>query len=130
MLENRYPVDKWNVYVFYFTDGENWDNDNERLISVIKKNFTPQAVNMIGITQVLSYTYENSVKHYIDQQLDELGDHIRTTSIEAPENEPQPMRLFYPAPSINEEERDVQIKKAIHELLGKGRVKEKKKVIS
>jgi uncharacterized sporulation protein YeaH/YhbH (DUF444 family) len=130
MLENRYPVDKWNVYVFYFTDGENWDDDNERLVSVIRKHFTPEAVNMIGITQVLSYTYENSVKHFIDNS-PEIGDHIRTTSIDAPqEDKPSPIRLFYPAPTLGDEERDNQIKKAINELLGKGKTKEKAKVSS
>ena len=28
-FENRFPPNTWNIYLFYFTDGENWDGDNE-----------------------------------------------------------------------------------------------------
>ena len=124
LLENRYPPDMWNVYMFYFTDGENWEDDNTKLVQTIAKNFPPEIVNFIGITQVLSYTYENSVKAFIDKALNEkkLGsDYIRTTSIEASKSEPQKAhQLFYPTPTLSEEERDAQIKKAIIDLLGKG----------
>ena len=124
-LENRYPADMWNVYVFYFTDGENWDDDNAKLVETIQKQFGENVVNFVGITQVLSYAYENSVKQFIDGKLDkkELGKHIRTTSIEATkEKEVASKSLFMPTPRISDEDRDIQIKKGIIELLGKDKV--------
>lgn len=33
VLDARYPSSEWNIYSFHFTDGENWDNDNEKAIS-------------------------------------------------------------------------------------------------
>jgi uncharacterized sporulation protein YeaH/YhbH (DUF444 family) len=32
VLMDRYPSSEWNIYSFHFTDGENWDNDNEKAI--------------------------------------------------------------------------------------------------
>jgi len=124
-LENRYPADMWNIYVFYFTDGENWDDDNSKLVETIQKQFGENVVNFVGITQVLSYAYENSVKHFIDLKLakNELGKHVRTTSIEPTQDDnPKAQRLFSPVPTISEQDRDAQIKKAIIDLLGKEKV--------
>jgi sporulation protein YhbH len=33
VLDERYPYKEWNIYSFHFTDGENWDNDNEKAIN-------------------------------------------------------------------------------------------------
>jgi sporulation protein YhbH len=33
ILDDRYPSKEWNIYSFHFTDGENWDNDNEKAIA-------------------------------------------------------------------------------------------------
>jgi sporulation protein YhbH len=32
VLDERFPSGEWNIYSFHFTDGENWDNDNEKAI--------------------------------------------------------------------------------------------------
>ena len=29
-FENRYPPDKWNIYILYFSDGDNWGDDNQK----------------------------------------------------------------------------------------------------
>lgn len=31
MLEKNYPVNEWNVYVFHFSDGDNWSNDDTKI---------------------------------------------------------------------------------------------------
>lgn len=83
-LENRYPPEKYNVYMFYFTDGENWDNDNERVVKIIQERLPQSAVNLIGITQVCSWDYEGSVKEFIDSKL-QTGvlnkDHVKTAYV-------------------------------------------------
>ncbi|UCH89945.1 MAG: DUF444 family protein [Thermoplasmata archaeon] len=33
VLIDRYPSSEWNIYAFHFSDGENWDNDNEKALS-------------------------------------------------------------------------------------------------
>jgi sporulation protein YhbH len=34
VIESRYS-DDWNIYPFYFSDGENWDNDNNRAVEKV-----------------------------------------------------------------------------------------------
>jgi uncharacterized sporulation protein YeaH/YhbH (DUF444 family) len=50
IIDNTYPLDEWNIYCFYLSDGENWSSDNntciEHLIDLEKK------CNVIGITEV------------------------------------------------------------------------------
>lgn len=115
-LENRYPPEKFNIYVFYFTDGENWDNDNEKVASIIKEKMPKDIVNFIGITQVMSYSYENSVKKFIDEKINNsyfTKDHVRTASIGSEgEN-----NTGYNASALSEDDRNGQIIDAIKELL-------------
>jgi len=37
IIETRYPAHIWNNYVFAFSDGENWPEDNKRCISLAKE---------------------------------------------------------------------------------------------
>lgn len=32
IIEQRYNADKWNIYAFHVSDGENWDNDNDAAV--------------------------------------------------------------------------------------------------
>jgi uncharacterized sporulation protein YeaH/YhbH (DUF444 family) len=83
-FENRYPPQKFNIYVFYFTDGDNWDNDNERVVKIIQEKFPQGVVNFVGITQICSYLNEKSVKEFIDRKINsnELdAEHIRTAEV-------------------------------------------------
>jgi len=66
-FENRFPPRNWNIYVFYFTDGDNWDDDNNDLLETIDKNFKSSDVNLLGVTQIYSFDTKNSVKHILDE---------------------------------------------------------------
>ena len=37
IINEKYPLSKWNNYVFHFSDGENWDNDMQRCKEMILK---------------------------------------------------------------------------------------------
>lgn len=111
-FENRFNPRKWNIYLFYFTDGENWDNDNSVFVKTLKEEFNSKFVNMVGITQILPYRYDGSLKQYIDQNCD--LNNLKTTSVSNSNN----MNLESWA-----KERDEQIKNAIIDLLGKERNK-------
>jgi uncharacterized sporulation protein YeaH/YhbH (DUF444 family) len=113
-FENRFPPDKWNIYLFYFTDGDNWEEDNQSFIQVLKEKFPNGVVNLIGITQIMASTYDGTVKQQVDFAIKDGvldKDIIRTVTIG---NE---MGGSYPA-GMPEEQRNEQILKAIKYLLG------------
>ena len=118
-FENRFPPVKWNIYVFYFSDGENWGEDNEVFINTLKEEFQPHIVNFVGITQILAYNYDGSLKHIVDEAikggtLDK--DQIRTVSIGA-ETTPA-AGSPWSSPSLTDEQRNEQVLRAIKQLLG------------
>jgi uncharacterized sporulation protein YeaH/YhbH (DUF444 family) len=133
-LENRFPPKKWNVYVFYFSDGENWGNDNETFCKTIQDLFPPDVVNLVGITQVLAWNYEHSLKKHVDGFLtDNNIRNVRTTNIGPDETPDMSNRMsynVYGTPQISDDERDAQVKRAIIDLLGKEKAKVKAKVKS
>ena len=124
-LENRFPPESFNVYVFYFSDGDNWGGDNDKIVEIINKDLPPEIVNMIGITQICSWRYEDSVKQYIDDKLKDgtLGDFVRTAYIGPEEKDGSTDEYGFPnwgyAPSMTDDDRDMQIIDAIREILGK-----------
>lgn len=115
-FKNRFTPDKWNSYIFYFTDGENWDNDNNVFCDFIQKELAP-IVNFIGISQVMAYAHEGSLKHYVDNNL-KLG-LLRTTSIGPKSDTDAQGFLNHYGLQLSEEERNSQIRNAIIDLLGK-----------
>lgn len=105
-FDSRYPPSKWNIYVIYFTDGENGE-ENSNLIDVIKKQMPESVVNFIGITQIMSHFYDGSVKQAFDNVIKEMPN-LKTTSVGEGQS------------AMSEDELNMQIKKAIIDLLGKG----------
>lgn len=117
-LENRFPPEKWNIYVFYFTDGENWEDDNENFINILEKEFTSNIINFTGITQILAYDYKNSVMEAVDEAIAKKrldSEYVRTVSIGGANNTNHGV---FTIPSLSEEERNTQIIDAIKVLLG------------
>lgn len=115
-LENRYPPEKYNIYLFYFTDGDNWDNDNERMTKIIQEKLGPAIINMIGITQVCSWNYDQSVKATFDNALQERkldSDQVRTANIGSKNTGGD----GWNTPEMDEEDRNQQIFEAIKTIL-------------
>ena len=128
-LDNRFPPEKWNIYIFYFGDGENFGNDNDLFNKVIEKEFGPDVVNFIGITQIMAYSYPQSLKAAVDKFPHQ--NNVRTTSIgteETPDLSAKMTAGFYGSHALSEEERDEQIKRAIIDLLGANNTGKKKSV--
>lgn len=105
-FENRYPPTKWNIFVLYFTDGENMVNDNPEFVNTLKESFGPNVCNLVAITQIQAYDYRNSVMESVDEALIEarLSDNIKTTDIVLKSN--------------SDEERSSAILEAIRQILG------------
>ena len=120
-FKHRFPAEKWNIYCFYFSDGENFDDDNQVFCETLKKEFPPEICNLVGVTQVLCWDYKNSLKQYLDEQieggfLDE--NYIRSVSI-GTEEEQKGYTIGSYDPTFSEEERNRHVRNAIKQLLGK-----------
>ena len=51
LMNQWYPPSMWNIYVFHFSDGENFSEDNEKLLEEIHKSLK-YPVNMIGYGEI------------------------------------------------------------------------------
>lgn len=125
MISESFPPEKWNIYILYFGDGENWGNDNNEFVKMLTK-FNPEMVNFIGITQVLAWSPHDTLKAHVDQWLEKSQQgNVRTTQIgEAPDMSRQASMYFGYNNTLSEEERDKQIKRSIIELLGSPKAQE------
>ncbi len=41
LLSEKYPVAEWNIYCFQFSDGDNWGEDNEQSIQLLRETLLP-----------------------------------------------------------------------------------------
>ncbi|MBU1221468.1 DUF444 family protein [Myxococcota bacterium] len=54
IVEKEYPVDEWNIYIFQFSDGDNWSReDTNRCFSILTERLLPK-INLFGYGQVKS----------------------------------------------------------------------------
>lgn len=113
-LENRFPPQTWNIYCFYFTDGDNWDDDNPIFLETIRKQFPPEICNLFAITQVLSWNYKDSLKCFMDDAMRQNPmSNYRSASI-GPEIDGN----VWSKPNLTDDERNEAIKEAIKTILG------------
>lgn len=126
MIENRFPPKTYNIYVFYFTDGDNMYTDNPKLVEILSK-FDPQDVNLVGITQIMSYS--GGVKAIIDEAIEDKtlsSENVKTASIGKDHTEAKSNSNIFAGfgggGQLSEEDRDGQIFEAIKKLLSKNPV--------
>ena len=50
IIDRQYPLDEWNIYCFYLSDGENWAHDNDVCMDYIELLQTK--CNIVGISEV------------------------------------------------------------------------------
>jgi hypothetical protein len=54
MIDDLYPPDEWNIYVFHFSDGDNWSRDDtHECIEILEEAFLP-SINLFCYGQVES----------------------------------------------------------------------------
>ena len=69
-IKVKYLPHQWNIYIFYFSDGENWEDDNNKVESLIGQ--IQKYTNLIGIGQILYYSYydeDDSLLHHIREAI-------------------------------------------------------------
>ncbi|MCF6093687.1 sporulation protein YhbH [Microaerobacter geothermalis] len=50
LIENRYPPQRYNIYPFHFSDGDNWSDDNPLALSLLNKLL--EVSNMVGYGEI------------------------------------------------------------------------------
>lgn len=125
LLEHRYPPEKYNIYVFYFSDGENWSEDNDVFIKSLQEDIGPDKVNFIGCTQILAWYYENSLNAHVQAAIDDGKldpNFCRLAYVGGKDSAKSNMMGFFGGRTpLTDEQRDEQIKQAIKDLLGSGK---------
>ncbi len=66
LLEREFPPSDWNIYLFHFSDGDNWSGrDTERCISILRERLLPGA-NLFCYGQVKSAYGSGQFKKDLD----------------------------------------------------------------
>lgn len=60
IIQERYHPERWNIYPFHFSDGDNWsDNDNRRCVELVQQ--TLAAANLFGYGEIREPGYTSSL---------------------------------------------------------------------
>ncbi len=70
IMRQDYPAADWNLYAFHFSDGENFDADNEVCLNLLEKDLLPQ-VNLFCYGQVQSSDMDSSFKDTLERVHDD-----------------------------------------------------------
>jgi uncharacterized protein len=64
VIEERYPPACWNIYAFHCSDGDNWDEDNQKAIALARK--LCEVCNLFGYGEIMT-GYSTIKKLYQEQ---------------------------------------------------------------
>ena len=123
LIKLKYPPEKWNIYLFYFGDGDNFKSDNVQFLNMLLDKNEPSlqdSLNLFGMVQILSYGWEGTLRQHLDENVNKFDntDWIRTSSVGGNKGDGDD-DVYY---GVGKRERDANIdedmKKAIIEILG------------
>jgi len=81
IIQERYPATEWNLYLFHFTDGENYSRqDTERCKEILAEQLLP-GLNLFGYGQVESYGTSGD---FYDALASQFGDDDRVAMSHIP----------------------------------------------
>ena len=70
MVERDYPSEEWNIYLFHFSDGDNWGGgDDDKCFQILRERLLP-AANLFGYGQVESRYGSGQFLHSLEQHMD------------------------------------------------------------
>lgn len=71
VIKERYPPQDWNLYLFHFTDGENYSRqDTAKCLDMLERQMLP-SVNLFGYGQVESYGTSGDFYEALESRLAE-----------------------------------------------------------
>jgi len=78
LLENNYPAQEWNIYLFHFSDGDNSsESDSRECCKILTEHLLP-ACNMFGYCQVASAYGSGNFINVLHEHLSDQEDVITT----------------------------------------------------
>ena len=81
VIQRDFPIAEWNLYLFQFSDGDNWGEDNRECLSVLTEHLLP-AANLFCYGQVDSpYGSGDFIRELVRLQPDH--DNLVTSEIES-----------------------------------------------
>ena len=70
IVERDYPPEEWNIYLFHFSDGDNWGGgDDEKCFQLMREHLLP-AANLFGYGQVESRYGSGQFLHSLESHLE------------------------------------------------------------
>jgi sporulation protein YhbH len=73
IIDQRYPADRWNIYPFHFSDGDNWgDEDNARCVKLVRQLI--ERCNLFGYGEIKEEAYSRWATSSLMSALSEIHD--------------------------------------------------------
>jgi uncharacterized protein len=70
IIDRDYPAEAWNIYLFHFSDGDNWGGgDDEKCFSLLNERLLPVA-NLFGYGQVESRYGSGQFLHALESRVE------------------------------------------------------------
>jgi sporulation protein YhbH len=75
MIEDHYHPADWNIYLFHFTDGDNWEDDNDKCVQLLTETLLPQA-NLFCYGEVSGPRGHSQFAQALDRLQAEAKEHL------------------------------------------------------
>ena len=81
MIKESFPPSDWNLYCFQFSDGDNWGEDNEESLSILRERILPGA-NLFCYGQVESPYGSGEYIRSLEAAFGDDNEHLILSEIE------------------------------------------------
>lgn len=92
IIERDFPVAQWNIYIFQFSDGDNWGEDNSNCMKLLQEQLIP-AANLFCYGQVESPYGSGQFLKDLNDHFDE-GDSLTVSEIKNKDGIMESIRTF------------------------------------
>ncbi len=76
IIQERFPPEEWNIYVFQFSDGDNWDGgDTDFCVQMLRDHYLPH-VNLFCYGQVKSAYGSGDFIYHLERHLEDYDNLI------------------------------------------------------
>ncbi|MGL5634364.1 MAG: sporulation protein YhbH [Sarcina sp.] len=69
LIEEKYSPNRWNIYPFYASDGDNWSEDNEKALQAV--NDLCEISNLFGYAELLPSTYSTTMYYRFKNEINQ-----------------------------------------------------------
>lgn len=80
LIRNKFPVNDWNIYCFQFSDGDNWGEDSQKSLRLLKHQLLP-VCNLFCYGQVESPYGSGDYLHTLTEHFGESHETLITSEI-------------------------------------------------